>query len=307
MNSKMNLKFLGSTFNNPVISLSGCYGFGLEFESFFDKNLLGGITLKGLTNEPRDGNYGNRIAETPSGILNCVGLENPGIDYFLSETYPILLKEISTNMIININGSTFEDYEILAAKLAEFDSVKFIELNLSCPNVKCGGMSMGTDHNVVYEITQKIKSLIGKKKLIVKLTPNVTNIQEIAKAAEKGGADAISLINTVLGMQIDIKNKKPLLGNTFGGLSGPAIFPIALRMVYQVYQVVKIPIIGMGGVSSTEDVIKMMMAGASLVGIGTLLLTNPSALENIINGIEQYCIENSIENISEIIGIAHDK
>ena len=292
-------------FNNPIVALSGCYGYGKEFENFFKKKTLGAIALKGLTLEKRDGNYGVRIAETPSGILNCIGLENPGIYYFIKNIYPSILE--SENPIININGNTIEEYVELAKKISKLDKIKLIELNISCPNVKCGGMAFGTDKNMVYEITKSIKKILKNKILIVKLSPNVTNIVEIAQAAEKGGADCLCLINTLLGMEIDIKNKKPLLGNVFGGLSGPAIFPIALRMIYQVYKAVKIPIIGCGGVSNYEDVIKMMMAGATFVGIGTMLFVEPNIINKILNELENYCKENNINNISDIIGIAHEQ
>ncbi|MGL4768909.1 MAG: dihydroorotate dehydrogenase [Mycoplasmoidaceae bacterium] len=296
---------LNHKFNNPLISLSGCYGYGFEYKDFFNINLLGAITLKGLTLEPRNGNPGIRIAETPSGILNSIGLENPGFNYFAKNIYPNIKKEIKTNIIININGSSIDDYIQLAYKIIELKDIEFVELNLSCPNVKSGGMIIGVDPKQVYDVTSKVKKILKDKILIVKLSPNVTDITEIALAAEKAGADCLSLINTLVGMEIDIKTKKPLLGNIFGGLSGPCIFPIALKIIYQVYQVVKIPIIGMGGVNSADDVIKMMLAGASLVGMGTMMMTNPEKVANIINELEKYCKDNKINNIIDIIGACH--
>lgn len=305
MSKYLKTKFFNIDFDNPLISLSGCYGYGNEFKDFIKPKSLGAITLKGLTLEPRDGNQGVRIAETPSGILNCIGLENPGMNKFVNEIYPHL--DFNENIIININGNTIEEYEEMARQINNLKEIKMVELNISCPNVKCGGMSFGTDKKVVKEITSRIKKILKNKILIVKLSPNVSDIKEIALAAQEGGADALCLINTLLGMEIDIKNKKPLLGNTFGGLSGPAVFPIALRMVYQVYQVVKIPIIACGGVSNYEDVIKMIMAGASLVGLGTILLTKPAIIEKIVNDLILYCKENKINNIFELQGIAHRK
>lgn len=305
MSNKLNIKICNTVFKNPIISLSGCYGFVKELNSFIKPGTLGAVTLKGLTLEPRDGNKGNRICETPSGMLNSIGLENPGIEKFIKDIYPTLNSK--DQIIININGNTIEEYVELAKKINKLKNINFVELNISCPNVKCGGMSFGVDKEMVQKITSKVKKELTSKKLIVKLSPNVTNIKEIAIAAENGGADALSLINTVLAMDIDIKNKKPALGNVYGGLSGPAIFPIALRMVHQVYQVVNIPIIACGGVSTFSDVIKMIMAGASLVGIGSMILSEPKIPMKIINELEEYCIENKIKNISELIGVANEK
>ena len=303
--SSLGINFLGVDFKNPLVTSSGCFGFGMEYKDYFDPNILGGIGIKGLTLEPRDGNYGTRIAETPSGMLNCVGLENPGIEYFKKVTLPLMKKEgINTNIIANINGSTVEDYIKIAKEVENIPEIKIIELNISCPNVKDGGMAFGANPEVAGRVTKEVRN-VTTKPLVVKLSPNVTDIAGIAKIVEENGADAISLINTVLGMAIDIRSKKPLLGNTFGGLSGPAVKPIALRMVYQVYKAVKIPIIGMGGIASPEDALEFIMAGATLVSVGSAIFPNPLLPVEIIEGMEKYCKDNGIANISELIGIAH--
>lgn len=303
--SSLEINFLGVDFKNPLVTSSGCFGFGMEYKDYFDPNILGGIGIKGLTLEPRDGNYGTRIAETPSGMLNCVGLENPGIEYFKKVTLPLMKKEgIKTNIIANINGSTVEDYIRIAKEVENIPEIKIIELNISCPNVKDGGMAFGANPEVAGRVTKEVRN-VTTKPLVVKLSPNVTDIAGIAKIVEENGADAISLINTVLGMAIDIRSKKPLLGNTFGGLSGPAVKPIALRMVYQVYKAVKIPIIGMGGIASPEDALEFIMAGATLVSVGSAIFPNPMLPVEIIKGMEKYCKDNGIANISELIGIAH--
>lgn len=303
--SSLGINFLGVDFKNPLVTSSGCFGFGMEYKDYFDPNILGGIGIKGLTLEPRDGNYGTRIAETPSGMLNCVGLENPGIEYFKKVTLPLMKKEgIKTNIIANINGSTVEDYIKIAKEVENIPEIKIIELNISCPNVKDGGMAFGANPEVAGRVTKEVRN-VTTKPLVVKLSPNVTDIAGIAKIVEENGADAISLINTVLGMAIDIRSKKPLLGNTFGGLSGPAVKPIALRMVYQVYKAVKIPIIGMGGIASPEDALEFIMAGATLVSVGSAIFPNPLLPVEIIEGMEKYCKDNGIANISELIGIVH--
>lgn len=303
--SSLGINFLGVDFKNPLVTSSGCFGFGMEYKDYFDPNILGGIGIKGLTLEPRDGNYGTRIAETPSGMLNCVGLENPGIEYFKKVTLPLMKKEgIKTNIIANINGSTVEDYIKIAKEVENIPEIIIIELNISCPNVKDGGMAFGANPEVAGRVTKEVRN-VTTKPLVVKLSPNVTDIAGIAKIVEENGADAISLINTVLGMAIDIRSKKPLLGNTFGGLSGPAVKPIALRMVYQVYKAVKIPIIGMGGIASPEDALEFIMAGATLVSVGSAIFPNPLLPVEIIEGMEKYCKDNGIANISELIGIVH--
>lgn len=306
MMNKLKVNFLGLEFNNPVVTSSGCFGFGTEFKDYCDPNVLGGITLKGLTMEPRTGNLGTRIAETPSGILNCVGLENPGIDYFEKEIIPTLKKEGITKpkIIVNINGSTKEDYIAIAKRVNEIEEIDLVELNISCPNVKDGGMAFGANPKLAGEITKSVKEVLSNKPLIVKLSPNVTNIVEIAKIVEANGADAISLINTLLGMRIDINTGKPILGNTMGGLSGPAVKPVAVRMVYQVAQNVKIPIIGMGGISSYEDAIEFIMAGATLVSLGTSLFPNPVLPIEIISGLEDFVEKRKLNNIQDIRGIS---
>ena len=303
--NRLQSKFLGVDFKNPIVTSSGCFGFGLEYRDYFDPNVLGGIVVKGLTMEPRDGNYGPRIAETPGGMLNCVGLENPGIDYF--ETHILKdMKEagITTNIIANINGKTVEEYIEIAKRVEKIKEVDIIELNISCPNVKDGGMAFGANPEVAGRVTREVRK-VTTKPLVVKLSPNVTDIAYIAKVVEENGADAVSLINTLLGMAIDLKTKKPLLGNTFGGFSGPAVKPIALRMVYQVYKAVNIPIVGMGGISSTEDALEFIMAGASMVSLGTGIFFNPVLPVEVAEGLQKYCEENNIENINELVGIAH--
>ena len=303
--NRLETKFLGVDFKNPIVTSSGCFGFGLEYRDYFDPNVLGGIVVKGLTMEPRDGNYGTRIAETPGGMLNCVGLENPGMDYF--ETHILKdMKEagITTNIIANINGKTVEEYIEIAKRVEQIKEVDIIELNISCPNVKDGGMAFGANPEVAGRVTREVRK-VTTKPLVVKLSPNVTDIAYIAKVVEENGADAVSLINTLLGMVIDLKTKKPLLGNTFGGFSGPAVKPVALRMVYQVYKAVNIPIVGMGGISSTEDALEFIMAGASMVSLGTGIFFNPVLPVEVAEGLQKYCEENNIENINELVGIAH--
>lgn len=303
--NRLQTKFLGVDFKNPIVTSSGCFGFGLEYRDYFDPNVLGGIVVKGLTMEPRDGNYGTRIAETPGGMLNCVGLENPGIDYF--ETHILKdMKEagITTNIIANINGKTVEEYIEIAKRVEKIKEVDIIELNISCPNVKDGGMAFGANPEVAGRVTREVRK-VTTKPLVVKLSPNVTDIAYIAKVVEENGADAVSLINTLLGMAIDLKTKKPLLGNTFGGFSGPAVKPVALRMVYQVYKAVNIPIVGMGGISSTEDALEFIMAGASMVSLGTGIFFNPVLPVEVAERLQKYCEENNIENINELVGIAH--
>lgn len=305
--NKLNVNFLGIEFNNPILTSSGCFGFGLEYKDYFDPNELGGIVLKGLTLEPRTGNLGTRIAETPSGMLNCVGLENPGIDVLENEIIPNLMKQnINTKIIVNINGSTLEQYVEIAKRVNKIKEIHMVELNISCPNVKDGGMAFGANPKVAGKITKEVKKVLDKP-LIVKLSPNVTNIVEIAKIVEENGADAISMINTLLGMKIDIKKGTPILGNTFGGLSGPAVRPVAVRMVYQVAQNINIPIVGMGGINSFEDAVEFIMAGATMVSIGTGIFSNPLLPLEIKKGLNNYCIENNLNNLQDIKGIAFKK
>ena len=305
--NKLNVNFLGIEFNNPILTSSGCFGFGLEYKDYFDPNELGGIVLKGLTLEPRTGNLGTRIAETPSGMLNCVGLENPGIDVLENEIIPNLMKQnINTKIIVNINGSTLEQYVEIAKRVNKIKEIHMVELNISCPNVKDGGMAFGANPEVAGKITKEVKKVLDKP-LIVKLSPNVTNIVEIAKIVEENGADAISMINTLLGMKIDIKKGTPILGNTFGGLSGPAVRPVAVRMVYQVAQNINIPIVGMGGINSFEDAVEFIMAGATMVSIGTGIFPNPLLPLEIKEGLNNYCVENNLNNLQDIRGIAFKK
>lgn len=297
--------FLGIRMKNPIVTSSGCFGFGLEYRDYFDPNQLGGIVLKGITLEARDGNYGVRIAETPGGMLNCVGLENPGIDVFEKEIIPHLREEgIDTNLIANINGRNVEEYVEIAKRVENISEIAMIELNISCPNVKDGGMAFGANPEVAGRVTREVRK-VTTKPLIVKLSPNVTDIAGIAKIVEENGADAISMINTVLGMSIDVKTKKALLGNTFGGMSGGAVKPIALRMIYQVYQAVKIPIIGMGGIITPEDALEFIMAGASIISVGTGFFINPLLSLEIEKRLEDYCEKEGLSNIQELVGIAH--
>jgi dihydroorotate dehydrogenase (NAD+) catalytic subunit len=278
------------------MTASGTYGFGREYSKFYDLNLLGGITVKGLTLKPREGNKPPRIAETPSGILNSVGLQNPGIEAFMEQELPFL-KEKDIAVIANIAGNTIEEYCEMADRLG--NSVDGIELNISCPNVKEGGVAFGTKCESVYNITKSVKRHC-KAPLIVKLSPNVTDIVEIALSAEEAGADCLSLINTLLGMSIDIHKKKPVLANIVGGLSGPAVKPVALRMVWQVCKAVNIPVIGMGGITTWEDAIEFLMAGASAVSIGTANFINPYAPIDIINGITDFMAKGKYSNVEEL-------
>ncbi|MGL4393368.1 MAG: dihydroorotate dehydrogenase [Fusobacteriaceae bacterium] len=302
MSNKLETEFLGIKFNNPIVTSSGCFGFGLEYKNYFDPNELGGIVIKGLTCEPRDGNLGTRIAETPAGMLNCVGLENPGIDYFENKILPDMKSAgIFVPIIANINGKIIEEYVEIAKRVEKISDIKIVELNISCPNVKDGGMAFGANPEVAGKVTREVRKVLSKP-LIVKLSPNVTDICQIAKIVEENGADAVSLINTLLGMSVDIKNRRPLLGNIFGGLSGPAVKPVALRMVYQVAKSVKIPIVGMGGINSAEDGIEFLMAGATLISVGTGIFSNPMLPVEIKAGLEKFCVENNLKNIQDIRG-----
>ena len=301
--NRLKTSFVGLDLNNPIMTASGCFGFGREYRDYFDPSELGAVVVKGLTSEPRDGNYGTRIAETPAGMLNCVGLENPGIDHFENVILEEI-KDITSPIIANINGKTVDEYIEIAKRVEKIDAVKAIELNISCPNVKDGGMAFGANPEVAGKVTKMVRE-VTTKPIIVKLSPNVTDIVGIAKIVEANGADAVALINTLLGMAIDIKKKKPVLGNIFGGLSGPAVKPVALRMVYQVSQAVNIPVLGMGGISSVEDAIEFFMAGANAISLGTGIFTNPMLPVEIRKGLQKYCEENELENISEIVGCIH--
>ena len=295
----LSVNIAGVKFNNPVIMASGTYGFGKEYSEYIDLNKLGGISVKGLTLLERKGNPPPRIAETPSGILNSVGLQNPGVHVFKQQYMPFL-KGYDTRVIANIAGNTIEDYCEMAEILGD-SGVDAIELNVSCPNVKAGCLAFGTTPQGIAEITRAVKKYC-KQPLIVKLTPNVADIKSIAKAAEDEGADAVSLINTLLGMAIDIYKKKPVLANNFGGLSGPAVKPVAVRMVYEVANTVKIPVIGMGGIATAEDAIEFLLAGASAIMVGTANFVDPLVPEKIINGIVEYLKQNNYNNIYDVIG-----
>ena len=295
--AELSVKFAGVELKNPVVTVSGTCGFGEEYAPYYKASELGAIAVKGMTLAPRDGNPPPRIAETPAGILNSIGLQNPGVDAFIGRELPRLKSEGAT-VIANISGSTIADYCRVAEKLSETD-VDFIEMNISCPNVKEGGVAFGTNAKTIHEITSSVKAH-SKKPLIVKLSPNVTDITEMARAAEAGGADALSLINTLLGMRIDLKTRRPILHNNVGGLSGPAVLPVALRMVWQVRNAVKLPLIGMGGIASASDAIEMLIAGADIIGVGTAMFANPYLPLEIIEGLNAYLDENGIGSVSEL-------
>ncbi|MEI6047909.1 MAG: dihydroorotate dehydrogenase [Bacteroidota bacterium] len=287
-------------FKNPVLTASGTFGYGAEFEDFLDVSKLGGIVVKGTTLEPREGNLYPRMAETPSGMLNAVGLQNKGIDYFENVIYP-RISGYDTNIIVNINGNYVDDYVALAERINKLDNIPAVELNISCPNVKMGGMAFGTNLDSAREVTRAVRAVYSKK-LIVKLSPNVTNIVDFARVVEDEGADSISLINTLLGMSVDVVNMKPALSTITGGLSGPAIKPVALRMVWQVAKAVKIPVIGIGGIMTTSDALEFLLAGASAVQIGTASFIDPQASIKIKEGIEKYLFDKGFSEIKEIIG-----
>lgn len=298
---RLSVDLCGITLDNPVIPASGTFGFGYEFAEIYDINILGTFSFKGTTKEPRFGNPTPRIAECTSGMINAVGLQNPGIDKVISEELPKLKRCFNKPVMANIGGFSIDEYIENVEKISEEEQVGWIELNISCPNVHSGGVNFGTDAKSAAEVVRAVRP-VAKKPLIVKLTPNVTDIVEIAKACEAQGADAISLINTMLGMRIDLKTKKPIIKNIMGGFSGPAIFPVALRMVYQVANAVSVPVVGIGGVSKAEDVIEMMLAGASAVEVGTANLINPRACLNIINDLERVLDEYKIDRLSDITG-----
>ena len=299
MNDLLKTEIFGIKMQTPILTASGTFGFGEEFADFVDLSRLGGVMVKGTTLKPRRGNEGVRIAETPGGMLNCIGLENPGVEIFLKDTLPRISK-YNMNVIVNISGGSVEDYAELA-KLLDVEGVAAIELNISCPNVKDGGIIFGTDPKAAAAVTQAAKNSTNKP-VIVKLSPNVTDIKLMAKAVEDAGADCISLINTLIGMQIDINTWRPVLGNITGGLSGGAIKPVALRMVYEVAKVVKVPVIGMGGIRNFEDAIEFFLAGASAVAIGTANFSDPLITMKIIDELEKYLIDRNLKNISELIG-----
>jgi len=299
----LSVNIAGLKLKNPIIAASGTFGFGREFSGFFDLNLIGGISVKGLTLKPRKGNAPPRIAETPAGILNSVGLQNPGVEAFIRDEIPFL-RRFDTCIITNIAGNTVDDYCRMAEILSEAD-IDAIELNVSCPNVKEGCLMFGSTAEGISNVTAAVRK-VCKKPLIVKLSPNVTDITKMAKAAEDSGADCVSLINTILGMAIDINSRRPILGNIMGGLSGPAVKPVAVRMVYQVSKAVKIPVIGMGGISNAEDAVEFLLAGASAVMIGTAGFVNPYVWVETAEGIKQYMEKHGFEKVSDITGALLD-
>ena len=300
---KMNVNLCGIEIDNPVIPASGTFGYGREFAELYDINILGTFSFKGTTKDARFGNPTPRIAECTAGMINAVGLQNPGVDKVISEELPELKKIFNKKVMANVSGFAVEDYAYTCEKLDACDQVGWLEVNVSCPNVHGGGMSFGTEPSAAAEVTRAVKK-VTKKPVIIKLSPNVTDIVSIAKACENAGADGISLINTLLGMRIDLKTKKPVIANKMGGFSGDAIFPVAVRMVYQVAKAVKIPVVGMGGVSSAEDVIEMMLAGATAVEVGAANLINPYACKDIIEALPGVMEKYKINSLSEIIGLA---
>lgn len=287
---------------NPVLTASGTYGYGEEFADLTDVNALGGIIVKGTTLAPRQGNPSPRMVETPSGMLNAVGLQNKGVDYFVGHIYPRIIDEFDTEIIVNVAGSTVEDYVGVCEKLAPLDRIRAIEVNISCPNVKQGGMGFGTTCDGASEVTKAVRR-IWPKTLIMKLTPNVTSVVDIAKAVEAEGADSISLINTLMGMAIDVEHRRPYLSTVTGGLSGPAVRPVAVRMVWQVANAVHVPVIGLGGIMNTRDALEFIMAGATAIEVGTANFINPNVCAEIVAGLEKYCLDNNLKNIQEIRGI----
>lgn len=293
----------GIQMKNPVTTASGTFGFGQEYSPYLDINKLGAIVVKGTTLEPREGNTTPRMVETPAGVLNSIGLQNPGSDYLIKHYAPYFAG-LDTRVIVNISGNTVEEYAQLAAKLDVVPGVAGLEVNISCPNVKKGGMAFGGDPSTAAQVTRAVKGATGLP-VIVKLSPNVTDIAAVAGAVEEAGADALSLINTLLGMSIDVRKRKPILGNVMGGLSGPAVKPVAVRAVWQVYRGVKLPIIGMGGICSAEDALEFILAGATAVAVGTANFINPLATLEVLEGIEEYLVENHIKDIHELVGAAH--
>ena len=298
--AKLNVNINKLELKNPVMTASGTFGYGLEFNDFISIDEIGGIIVKGTTLEPRQGNDYPRMAEVPSGMLNCVGLQNKGVEYFCSNIYP-QIKDINTNMIVNVSGSTLEDYASCAARINELDNIPAIELNISCPNVKAGGMAFGVSASGAASVVKAVREVYDKT-LIVKLSPNVTSVVDIAKACEAEGADSVSLINTLMGMAIDIEKRKPILSIATGGLSGPAVKPVALRMVWQVAKAVNIPVIGLGGISSATDAIEFLMAGATAIQIGTANFLDPTITIKVRDGINQWLDEHNISDVNDIIG-----
>ena len=295
------LNINGLSLKNPVLTASGTFGYGTEFQDFIDLERLGGFIVKGTTLKHREGNPYPRMAETPSGMLNAVGLQNKGVDYFIEHIYPTI-KDINSNILVNVSGSTIADYVATAEKINALDHIPAIELNISCPNVKEGGMAFGTSCVSASEVVKEVRK-VYKKHLMVKLSPNVTSIQEIALAVEGAGADSVSLINTLMGMAVNVKTRKPVLSTVTGGLSGPCVKPVALRMVWQVAKVVKIPVVGLGGISCANDAIEFLLAGASAIQIGTANFIDPTVTIKVIDGINNYLDLNGFKSVKEIIGL----
>lgn len=300
----MQTTIAGVTFQNPVMTASGTFGSGMEYSEFVDLNQLGAVVTKGVANVPWPGNPTPRVAEVYGGMLNAIGLQNPGIDVFMERDIPFL-KQYNTKIIVNVCGKSVQDYVDVVEKLGEEPAVSMLEINVSCPNVKEGAIAFGQKADALYNITSELKKH-AKQPLIMKLSPNVTDITEMAKAAEAAGADALSLINTITGMKIDIHKRKFAIANKTGGMSGPAIKPIAVRMVYQTAQAVKIPIIGMGGIANAEDAIEFILAGASAVSVGAMNFVNPYATVEIVKGIEDYMKQYNVENLTDLIGAVHE-
>ena len=297
----LSININGLSLKNPVLTASGTFGYGTEFQDFIDLERLGGFIVKGTTLKHREGNPYPRMAETPSGMLNAVGLQNKGVDYFIEHIYPTI-KDIKSNILVNVSGSTVSDYVATAEKINELENIPGIELNISCPNVKEGGMAFGTSCASASEVVKEVRK-VYKKHLMVKLSPNVTSIQEIALAAESAGADSVSLINTLLGMAINAKTRKPVLSTITGGLSGPCVKPVALRMVWQVAKAVKIPVIGLGGICSATDAIEFLLAGAAAIQIGTANFIDPTVTIKVIDGINEYLDQNGFKCLRDIIGL----
>lgn len=301
--AELNLDLAGLKLKNPVMTASGTFGYGVEFDDFIDVNTLGGFVVKGTTLHPRQGNAYPRMAETPSGMLNAVGLQNGGVEYFVNHIYP-RLTQYDTNVLVNVSGSTVEEYIICAEQINELEHISAIELNISCPNVKEGGMAFGTSCPAAEAVVRAVRK-VYQKHLMVKLSPNVTDITEIARSVEACGADSISLINTILAMAIHAETRKPVLSTITGGLSGPAIKPIALRMVWQVYNSVKVPIVGMGGIMNATDAIEFFLAGASAIQVGTANFIDPQATQQIITGINNYLDRHKFDSIKDLTGCLH--
>ena len=298
---KLKIKIGTLEFKNPVMTASGTFGYGKEYMDFYDVQMLGGIVVKGTTGEKREGNPAVRMCETPMGMINAVGLQNKGVDYFCEQIYP-LIKDYKTNVIVNVSGSSIEEYCTVAEKISELANIPAIELNISCPNVKKGGMGFGTNPDMAEEVVSQVRK-VYKKHLIVKLTPNVTSIAEIAKAAEGAGADSLSMINTVLAMAVDAEKRKAVLSTITAGLSGPAIKPIGLRCVYQASKAVTIPIIGLGGISNATDAIEYILAGASAIQIGTQNFIDPCIGKKVVEGMQEYLNRHNIKHIWDIRGV----